>query len=87
MNRKLFIDRLDESRIDIICRNCQETRQFDNDAAGTLDAHDCAFDSLERSFGNEDFLAFVELGCDVFEIEGFIGHDLADLHEICHGFV
>ena len=87
MDRKLFIDRLDESRIDIICRNCQETRQFDNDAAGTLDTHDRAFDSLERSFGNTDFLAFVELGCDVFEVESFVGHDLADLHEVGHGLV
>ena len=87
MDRKSFSDRLDEPRIDIICRNCQETRQFDNDAAGTLDTHDRAFDSLERAFGNAHFLTFVELGCDVFEIEGFVGHDLADLHEICHGFV
>lgn len=87
MGRKSFIDRLDESRIDIICRNCQETRQFDNHAAGTLDTHDRAFDSLERAFGNADFLAFVEFGCDVFEIEGFVGHDLADLHEVGHGLV
>ena len=87
MDRKSFIDRLDESRIDIICRNCQETRQFDNDTTGTLDTHDRAFDSLERAFGNADFLAFVELGCDVLEVEGFVGHDLADLHEVSHGLV
>ena len=84
---QMNLDDLQRARVDEIGSNSQKSGEFDHDAAGTPDAQDGAFDTLERAFYDTDLLSFAELVCDVLEIEGVVGHDLADLHEVFHGLV
>ena len=76
----------EEARVDVVGRNCQETRQFDNNSTRAFDAHDGTFDTLERAVCDTDFLSFVKLVCDFLEVHCVITHDLADLDKVCHRF-
>ena len=78
---------LKKTRVDKIGRDSQKTGQFDHYATGTSDAHDSAFDTLERALGDADFLTLTKSGSDFLEIESTIGHDLADPDEIGHSLV
>ena len=79
-------DYLEKTRVDIVGRNCKKAREFHDYAARTLYADDGTFDAFERTFGYAYALAFVKLLCDVFQVKGVITHDLANLHEVGHGF-
>ena len=78
---------LQRARVDIIGGDRKKSGEFDHDAAGALDAEYGAFDALERAVNDTDFLSFAELVGDILEVEGVVGHDPADLHEVFHGLV
>lgn len=59
---------LEETRVDIVGRNRQKTRQFHNDTTRPSDADDCALDAFERTFGDANFLSFMKLGGNIFQI-------------------
>lgn len=85
--KRMNLNDLQGTRIDIVGGYSQQSGEFDHDAAGALDAQDGAFDSLERAVDDADLLSFAELVGYVLEVEGIVGHDPADLHEVFHGLV
>lgn len=87
IQKKMNLNDLQRTRVDEIGSDGKEAGKFDYYTAGTPDAEDGTFDALERAVDDADLLSFAELVCDVLEIEGVVGHDLADLHEVFHGLV
>lgn len=81
------LNNLEITRIDVIGRDSEKTRKLNDYTAGALDAENRSFDTLERTIGHSHTLAFMKLVGDVFEIESVVGHYLADLHEVGHGFI
>ena len=80
-------DKFKIARVDVGCGYGEKTGEVDHYPAGTLDTYDSAFNAFERTVQNTDFLAGLKLGRDILEIEGFVGHDSADLHEVGHCLV
>ena len=64
----MVLDDFEKTRVDIIGRYRQKTREFDNYPTRPLDADNGAFDALERTFGHPDLLAFMELFSDVLQV-------------------
>ena len=64
----MVLDDFEKTRVDIIGRYRQKTREFDDYPARPLDADDGTFDALERTFGDPDLLSFMKLFRDVFQV-------------------
>lgn len=85
--KRMDLNDLQGTRVDIAGGYSQKSGKLDHYAAGALYAQDGAFDSLERAVDDADLLSFAELVGDVLEVEGVVGHDPADLHEVRHRLV
>ncbi len=85
--KRMDLNDLQGTRVDIAGGYSQKSGKLDHYAAGALYAQDGAFDSLERAVDDADLLSFAELVGYVLEVEGVVGHDSADLHEVFHGLV
>ena len=66
------LNHLQKTRIHITGCDGEEAGEFDDDAAGTLDAEDGSFDAFERAVDDADALAFLEFGCDILKIENVV---------------